>query len=115
MGRRTVRRWLALAWGIALPVIILSLLVDPPSDLTIIMNMVMVLVTGVVGSLIADRKPSNPIGWTFVGVFVITMVGQFQSIAIDFYLGSLGDGPSMPITTLAFINAFFEEVLSVAI
>jgi hypothetical protein len=75
MNRRLRRGLLALMWGAAILITVLSLWLVPVRTAgQAPMFLVLFLMFGVVGTLIADRKPRNPVGWTFVGAYVFSIL-----------------------------------------
>lgn len=111
------RRWaLGLLWGLVIIVLGLSIALTPPSEMTEnIESVLLVLSVGVVGTLIADRQPHNPVGWTFVGVLIFTIIDQGLRLGAGVYLAQFAGSGRAAETTLAFLSAYFDDVLSVVV
>lgn len=114
MGIR--RGSLTILWALVIIVLGLSIAQTPPADITDSIGLVLfVLSVGVVGTLITDRQPHSPIGWTFVGVLSFTVIDQGLKLASEAYLAHFADSGLVSITTLAFLRAYIGEVLNVAV
>ncbi|MGH2681797.1 MAG: hypothetical protein ACRDIX_01030 [Actinomycetota bacterium] len=128
----TGRRATILAWGlVAISVVVLgvsfaltigrgSLLIEAEDPAFIVAGLGLVLGYGVVGALVASRRPGNPIGWLLltaglsfvVGVFTEEYVavdlvspGSFPATVFVSWLGNLTFVPgvaAVPVTVLLF-------------
>ncbi len=116
MSTRT-RRWaLGLLWGLMVIVLSLSIALTPPSEIPENIGFVLlVLSVGVVGTLITDRQPHNPIGWTFIGMLSFAVLDQAFKLAAEAYLAQFADTGIVPVSALAFLRAYFSEVLNLAV
>jgi hypothetical protein len=107
--------WFLLITGVAGIVAVLALAVWTSYSLPAGWQWVMLptVIAGVVGAVVADRRPQAPIGWIFLTVMWLTGIGALTAAVAELAAGS-GDSSTFVLLCAAFATLYWPVQLLLA-
>ena len=118
MSKTVRRRFFVLIWGIAIITTLASLWAIFSRNQNLIhqlLSLLLFIIVGILATLIFDRQPRNPVGWSFLAVFLNVNLSSLFRILVQWYLSGSLQIPFLSARFLGFVDAYLDGPVSVVL